>query len=107
MLCTADIEVYISPILVGLLAYKGLTIVRVHIAEIVCAAAREARHCAEFYRISVICPVLSASERRLARLCRKELVHSWKLERKVSKGHRSCYTILEVHRERLSPISLA
>ena len=106
MLCTTDIEVYISPIFICLTAYERLVIVRIHITEIVGAAACKARHCAEFYRIALICPVSRSSERRFACLCRKELVNFRKLERKILKIHRSSHTVLEIHRERFSPISL-
>ena len=106
MLGTTDIEVHVSPVLVCLAAYKGLVVVRIHIAEIVRAAACESRHCAEFDRIALVCPVCRTSERWLTRLCRKVLVYLRELERKLLKCHRSRDTVLEVHRERLTPISL-
>ena len=106
MFGSTDIKVDIPPILICFLAYKGLVIVRIHVAEIICAAAGKAWHGAEFDRISVHLPSLCSSKRRFSCLCRKELVHLRKLERKILEGHRGCDSILEIHRERLSPISL-
>ena len=106
MLCTTDIKVYISPILVSLCAYKGIVVVRIHITQVVCAAACKTRHCAHLNRISLISPVLGTSERRFTSLCRQELINLRKFERKLVERHRSGDTVLEVHRERLSPISL-
>ncbi len=107
MLGTSYIKVDIPPVAVSLLSDKGIPIMRVHIAQIIRAAACKAGHGALFYRPAVHIPVSGTSQRRLARRCRKILVNLRKPERKAIKRHRSSDSVLEIDRERLSPISLA
>ena len=106
MLGTTDIEVHIAPVLICLAAYKGLVIVRIHVAEIVGAAACKSRHRALFYRTTIIGPVFCASKRRFSRLSRKILIHFREFQRQFVHRHRSSDSVLEIHRERLSPVSL-
>ena len=66
VLSTTDIEVNVTPVFISLAAYEGLIVVRVHISEIVCGASRKTRHCAQFDRITFVCPVSSTAQRRFA-----------------------------------------
>ena len=107
MLRASDIEVHIAPVLIRLLTDEGLVIMRVHIPEIVCTASCKARHGAFLYRPAVHIPVLCPAERRLTAFRRQILVHFRKLQRQAVHRHRGGDTVLEIYRERLSPVSLA
>ena len=50
MFRTADIEVYMPPVLISLFADELFVVVRVHISEIVSRRARETRHGVELQR---------------------------------------------------------
>ena len=66
MLSSTDIEVHITPVLVRFASYQHLRVMRIHITEIVGAAASKSRHGAQLDRIALICPVCSTSKRRFS-----------------------------------------
>ena len=108
MLRSADVEVHVTPVLIRLAAHERLVVVRIHIAQIVGAAAREARHRAQLERPAVDGPVFGAAERRFARLRRLVLAADIRqLERQVLHRQRRGDTVLEIDGERLAPVALA
>ena len=107
VLSTTDVQVHIPPVSISLASDKFLIVVRIHIPEIVGAAAGESRHRALLYRITIICPILRSSKRRFSGLRRQVFVNLRQLERQFVEWHRSGHPIFEIHRERLAPISLA
>ncbi len=106
VLGSADVEIDVAPVLVRVAAYESLAVVRVHIAQIVCAAARESRHRAGFERIALIVPVLCSRKRRFPCIGRKILVYFRELKRKGALRKRGCNAVLVADRERLAPIAL-
>ena len=107
MLRTADIEVHIPPVLIGLAAHERLVVMGIHIAQIIGAAAGEARHSALLDGTALIFPALRAAQRGLSALGGKEFVHLGKLERQCGLGHRGGYTVVVINRERFAPVALA
>ena len=85
MFASAHIEVHVLPVFRCFGRHEALVVVRVHVAEVVCRRACEARHGVEFewedglavdeclvhnLAFSLVpCPHLGASEWRFARLC--------------------------------------
>ena len=107
MFGTSDIQVYVTPVCIHILVHQSLVVVRVHIAEIVSAGTRETRHGAGLQRITLIGPVLCTRKRRFSGLGRLELVYLRKLQRQLVQRKRGGNTVLEIDRERFTPIPLA
>ena len=107
MLRTADIEVNLAPVIVGVLLDEGLIVMGIHVPEVVGAGTREAWHGARLQRIAVICPVRGTGQRRFSRLGRLEFSYFREGQRKRLRREGCRDTVLVVDRERLSPVPLA
>ena len=107
MLGASNVEVDVAPIFVCLAAHESVRIVRIHIAEVVGAAAGKTGHRTGFERIALIVPVLRTCKRRLSRLSRKIFVNFRKAKRKLVFRKRGGNAVLVANRERLSPVALA
>gem|GEM_PF-2497087 len=107
VLRSADIEIHVAPVFVGIAAHEGLVVVRVHVAEIVRAAARETGHGAGLDGMAFVRPVLGAGQRRLAGLGGHELVHLGELQRQAGLRHGIRDAVLVIDRERFTPVTLA
>ena len=86
VLATSYVEVYVLPVVVGILAHEACVVVRIHIAQIVSRRASEARHSVQLewedglvvheclvYHLAFLHvprPHLGASQWRLAGFCR-------------------------------------
>ena len=106
MLGTADIQVHILPVGIGLAAHEFLVVVRIHVAQVVGAGAREAGHRTGFQRITLVGPVLGIGQRRFPALG-LEIRDFGQLQRQVRLVHRGGDAVLIINRERLAPITLA
>ena len=123
VLRSADVEVHVLPILVGLLAHECLVVVRIHIAEVVGAGSGEARHGAEFdgedglmvdeslfdhaALLRVPGPLLGASQWRLATLGGLVGVDLGQLQRQAVFGNHIGHVVLVIDGEGLTPVALA
>ena len=107
VLRTADIEIHVAPVFIRLAADEHLVVVRIHIAQIVGAAARETRHGAQFERPAVNGPAFRAAQRRFARLGGLELADFRQFERQALHRQRSRDSLLKIDGERLAPVALA
>ena len=106
MLGTSDIEVHVPPVFVLGAVHEGRVIVRVHIAQVVGAAAGKSGHRALLYRPALILPSGGTREGRLSALGRQVLVHLGQGQRKFGKIHGCSRSVLIIYRERLPPVSL-
>ena len=75
MFGTADIQINIPPVLIGLTADKSLIIMGIHVPQIVCAGPRESRHCALLEGPTLVGPVFSPCKRRFSVLSRLILTY--------------------------------
>ena len=107
VLGAADIQVDVAPVLVSLAADQGAVVVRIHVAEVVGAGARKARHGALLERIAVPGPVLGARERRFAVRRRLVGVDLRQAQRQRGERQRGRDAVLVANRERLAPVALA
>ena len=108
MLGTTHIEVYLTPIFVGLMRNECLVVVRIHVAQIVGRRTGKSRHGVQLQRITVGGhPPLGAAQGRLARLGGQEFVHLGQLQRQLAlvEGLRLVVLVI-VDGERLAPIAL-
>ena len=103
----ADIKIHVPPVLIGVPAHQRLVVLRIHIAQIIGAAAGETGHGAGLDGIAVVRPVLGAGQRRLAGLSGEELVDFRKFQRQAFVRHGAGNTVLVIDRERFAPIALA
>ena len=106
VLCSTNIEIYISPVIICLFAYQSGVVVRIHIPQIVGAAACKARHGALLVWITLIVPICCMSQRRLSVLGWFKGCNLRKFQRKFILIKRSRNSVFVVNWERLSPISL-
>ena len=106
VLCTSYVKVHVAPVFIRFPAHQGIMIVRVHITEIIGAAACKAGHCAGLNRAALIFPALCPCKRRLSALRRQESADFRQFQRQFVERNRNNPAILVTNRERLSPISL-
>ena len=122
MLGSANIEVNILPILIGLLGNELFVVVRVHVAQIVSRTASKARHGAQlkgedvrsidetlvddFLLGFVPGPFGGPPEWWLARFSWLVFVNLWEFERQAFLGNHVGQVILIVNWERFAPIAL-
>ena len=104
---TADVKIHVLPVRVGLLGDQRVIVLRIHIAQIVRAGARESGHGAVFARIAIVSPVLGACQRRLACFGGQELIYFGKHNRQFGLGDGIGHSVLVIDRERLTPVTLA
>ena len=107
VLGTTDVEVHVAPVLIVFPAYQRLVVVRIHVAEVVRAAAGETGHGAGLDGIALVGPVLGTCQGRFAGLRGKELVDFGKFQRQAFVRHGAGNAVLVIDRERLAPIALA
>ena len=87
MLGASDIEVHVPPVFVLGAVHEGRVVVRVHIAQVVGAAAGKSGHRALLYGPALILPSGGTRQGRLSALGRQVLVHLGQGQRKFGKIH--------------------
>ena len=81
MFGTTHIEVYLTPVLIGLARYKLLVVEGIHVTQIIGRRTGKARHGVQLQRMTVGSnPVLGTAQGRLTSLGRQELVHFGELQ---------------------------
>ena len=122
VLRTTYVEVHVTPVFVGITINKGLLVLGVHIAQIVCAGASKARHCVQFQgedtlvvnlvfrdnlvKLGVPGPHLSATQWGLTRLSGLVFVDFREFQRQTLLRNHIRHIVLVVNRERLAPVAL-
>ena len=123
MLRTTHVEIHVLPVFVGLLRHQSLFVFRVHIAQIVGAAAGKTGHGVQFQRedglLVYFChisdavrrrvprPFLGMSQWRLSVLGGLILVNLRQLQWQTLLGNHIGHAVLVIHRERFAPVALA
>ena len=101
---TAHIQIDGAPVFICTARHQRRVVLRIHIAQIICARSGKAGHGGRLERPALVGPVLGARKRSLAgRLIRTDFRQS---ERQVLLGNRARNTVLVVDGERLPPITL-